>query len=125
MKSSRHVTLAVLGAALAALAAAPGAGANPAGKTTLQETIRSTGGAFRPLVRAPGEPYLVRTNGFAPASRTRGERRRSLAFFGQLTDPQIADEMSPARFEFVAPSAPPGVRRRPSVRRTSTRPFAT
>ena len=33
----------------------------------------------------------------------RGERR-SLAFFGQLTDPQIADEMSPARVDFIDPA---------------------
>ena len=30
--------------------------------------------------------------------------RRSLVFFGQLTDPQIADEMSPARVDFVDPA---------------------
>ncbi|MFN8130211.1 MAG: metallophosphoesterase [Solirubrobacteraceae bacterium] len=104
--SIRHRTAlgAVAAVAAAGLAAAPGAQANPAGKTTLQETITSRAGAFRPLVAGPGESYVLRTNGFASARRSRTRTRRSLAFFGQLTDPQIADEMSPARVEFVDPA---------------------
>ncbi len=47
-------------------------------------------GPYHPLLRGPGEPYRLRTE-LAPASRRRLRTRRSLAFFGQLTDPQIAD----------------------------------
>ena len=38
------------------------------------------------------------------ADSGRASSRRSLAFFGQLTDPQIADEMSPARVDFLDPA---------------------
>lgn len=38
-----------------------------------------------------------------PVRPQRVERRRSLAYFAQLTDPQIADEMSPASLDFLAP----------------------
>ena len=50
-----------------------------------------------------GKPIEVRRGGGAPARRGRAERRRSLAYFAALTDPQIADEMSPALFDFLAP----------------------
>ena len=63
--------------------------------------------------------------GKAKAKRHRSDRRRSLAFFGQLTDPQIADEMSPARVDFLDAAGgelkPRGARRRRSGRRCSTR----
>ena len=36
-----------------------------------------------------------------PAKSGRGQRRRSLAYFSQLTDFQLADEESPARVEFL------------------------
>ncbi len=51
----------------------------------------------------PGERHRVRT-ALAPAGRARARQRRSLAFFGQLTDPQIADAMSPARVELLDPA---------------------
>ncbi|HEY8582217.1 MAG TPA: hypothetical protein VIL49_04695, partial [Capillimicrobium sp.] len=97
------------GCALALAAAAP-ALADPAGKTTLQETIRVQGGygagdgGFHPLEQGPGERHVVRKE-LAEPRRGRAERRRSLAFFGQVTDPQIADEMSPARVELLDPAA--------------------
>ena len=49
----------------------------------------------------------VRRAHAAAAPRRRSgarKRRRSLAFFAQLTDPQIVDEMSPARVDFVDPA---------------------
>jgi metallophosphoesterase (TIGR03767 family) len=91
-------------ACLAAVPSALGASGDPAGKSTLQETIHLGRGAFRPLVAAPGEPYVTRTDHMGQAKRGRATRRRSLISFAQLTDPQIADEMSPARVEFVDPA---------------------
>lgn len=106
MKTSRRRVAAATAALAAAsvLAGAPAATADPAGKTTLQETIGLGSGPFKRLVKGPGEPYVVRTNGTARPGPWRAKSRRSLAFFGQLTDPQIADEMSPARVEFVDPA---------------------
>ena len=46
----------------------------------------------------------MRRGGSAKASGKRARKRRSVAFFAQLTDPQIADEMSPARVDFVDPA---------------------
>ena len=56
--------------------------------------------------RPKGEPYVVRSD-ITNAKKGRAERRKSLTFFGQLTDPQIADEMSPARLELVDPISGP------------------
>jgi metallophosphoesterase (TIGR03767 family) len=90
-------------AALAAVLAlsAPVALADPAGRTTLTQTIRpAAGSGYVRLVAKPGESYVVRGH----AQQTRAKTRRSLAFFAQLTDPQIADEMSPARVDFIDPA---------------------
>lgn len=104
MRPSLHVA-ALAGAALL-LTAVP-AHADPQGRSTLQETIQVEGGygngPYHPLVRGRGEPYSTRTT-LAPANRRRTRTRRSLAFFGQLTDPQIADTMSPARVELLDPA---------------------
>jgi metallophosphoesterase (TIGR03767 family) len=90
---------------LAVLVLAPVAVADPTGRSTLQETVKpGPGTGFVPLARGAGEAYVVRRGGRARAQRGRSGRRRSLAFFGQLTDPQIADEMSPARVDFVDPA---------------------
>ena len=89
------------GLALVALVATP-AFADPAGKTTLEETIVPGTGAFAPLVVAKGEKPTVRTAPGATARSRRARTRRSLAFFGQLTDPQMMDEMSPARVDFIS-----------------------
>ncbi len=92
---------AVLGA-LALLLAAPVAAADPAGRSTTDETIRAASGSgYVALARASGEDHGIRRHPSARAAKDRDETRRSLAFFGQLTDPQIADEMSPARVDFL------------------------
>ncbi len=89
-------------AALAAVALAP---ASAGAVTTLQRTIApDAGSGYRGLHRAPGERYVVRRGAGAPAHAARVRNRRSLAFFAQLTDPQIADEMSPARVDFADPA---------------------
>ncbi len=79
-----------------------------AGHTTTEQVLT---GAFNPSlgysnlnVEQPGESYTVRDPaGIAQAGRD--QRRRSLAYMGQLTDFQLADEESPARVEFLDPGA--------------------
>jgi metallophosphoesterase (TIGR03767 family) len=95
------------GAVLAALAVSaalvPTAFAHQ-GKTTLEQTI--VGGdpaeAFQFLSIGPGEPYAVRADVVQPRAG-REKRRVSLAYFGQITDFQLADEESPARVELLDP----------------------
>src|SRR5215217_845669 len=85
---------------LTAAAAAPTATA----KSTIEATIVPvTGGAFEALDAGAGEPYVVRrAPGARPsASPVRARKRRSLLYFGQLTDPQILDEVSPIRVDFL------------------------
>ena len=94
--------------ALAANALAHGTHAaqapDPTGHTTVDQTV--VGGdprqAFQFLRPGPGEPWVVRTE-LAPAAAGREALRRSLAYFGQITDFQLADEESPARVEFTDP----------------------
>jgi metallophosphoesterase (TIGR03767 family) len=71
------------------------------GKSTLDRTITGDDPArgFSFLRLGPGEPYVTRAE-LAPAGAGRELRRRSLAYFGQITDFQLADEESPARVEF-------------------------
>ena len=73
--------------------------ADPAGKTTLEETIqRGPAGGYSELTAGPGERHVVRAL-TAKAKKQRVKNRRTITFFGQFTDPQIADEMSPGRLE--------------------------
>jgi len=70
--------------------------------TTLQTKIAPAGGTgYQPLQAASGEKYVVRKGGSAKAKKARAKDRRSVLMFAQLTDPQIADEMSPARVDFA------------------------
>ena len=80
--------------------------ADPLGHTTANHTIQAgppvaPGSSFETLVEGPGAPRLVRTLPTASALAGRQDRRRSLAYFAQLTDFQLADEESPARVEFA------------------------
>ena len=97
--------LVVLGVALAL----PGSGAaDPAGKTTLEETIDiQLGEGFQFLRQEAGEPHAVRKTSLARIRGDRAKRRRSLVFFGQFTDPQVADEMTPPRLDFLDEAGPP------------------
>ena len=77
-------------------------------KSTLQQRIEGEGPRGSGYVRldpAPGEGYVVRQAGIGRAKPGRAQRRRSLLYFGQLTDFQLADEESPARAEFFDPTA--------------------
>ena len=72
--------------------------ADPAGKSTLEETIQRGPGGYGELSAGPGESYVLRRLNAIP-QRRRDDTRRTIAFFGQFTDPQVADEMSPGRLE--------------------------
>src|SRR5690349_15700317 len=75
--------------------------ADPLGRTTVQQRIVPDGAAgFNQLTTGPGEGYLVRDGGFGSPEKGRAGRRTALAYFGQLSDFQLADEESPARVEF-------------------------
>ena len=81
--------------------------AEPAGRTTLDQTIGLTAsGGLRVPAAAAGAPFAVRSAVPAGVRAGRASSRRSLAFFAQLTDAQLADEMSPARLEFLRPTTP-------------------
>jgi 3',5'-cyclic AMP phosphodiesterase CpdA len=95
---------AVVLTAVGSAAAHPGHGpTDTAGHTTTEQTIVGddpTEG-FSILGLGPGERYIVRRELASPArgKRQRRARRVSLAYFGQITDFQLADEQSPAREE--------------------------
>jgi metallophosphoesterase (TIGR03767 family) len=57
-------------------------------------------GSYRTLVAGPGEPYLPRLDilGRAP-SASRAASRRSLLYFGHLSDMHVIDAQSPGRIE--------------------------
>jgi hypothetical protein len=67
-----------------------------------QRIVPTGGGSFVTLGLGAGEPYLVRQD-LATADSKRAKKRRSLAYFGQLSDFQLADEESPGRVEFLDP----------------------
>jgi metallophosphoesterase (TIGR03767 family) len=94
--------------AITALLIATGvAVADPAGKTTLKETIKfQSGTPLGEVVKGPGESTLVRKN-LAKPKKARARTRRTISSFGTMTDPQIMDEMSPARSELIDPSGSP------------------
>ena len=97
-----------MSAARAAVAAIPCAlvlCAPVAAKPTTEQTIRAAAGSgYVGLEQGPGERYAVRRAPGVKAAPGRARARTSLAFFGQLTDPQIADELSPARVDFLDPA---------------------
>jgi uncharacterized repeat protein (TIGR01451 family) len=74
-----------------------------AGHTTLEQILTATDpdADFKTLEpEQVSEDYVVRDpEGVRRLGR--GQRRRSLAYFSQLTDFQLADEESPARVEFL------------------------
>jgi 3',5'-cyclic AMP phosphodiesterase CpdA len=102
-----------LGGCAAALMASVGLGvatgvsyAEPLGHTTEDQTIVPgppifPGSSFETPLEGPGAQRVVRTLPMAPAQAGREDRRRSVTYFAQLTDFQLADEESPARVEFV------------------------
>lgn len=99
-----------LGVAAAVAQAATG---GTLGVSTLIQRIVPTGdGDFKTLTTAPGEAYTTRDGSeqgesMGTAKPGREKRRKSLAYFGQMTDFQLADEESPARVEFLDPQGGP------------------
>jgi metallophosphoesterase (TIGR03767 family) len=101
------VALAALAMALTMAAAGSAAVSDTEGQSTLEQRVVPTGaGAFRFLQLGEGEPYTVRQE-LAAAGANRAETRTSLAYFGQLSDFQLADEESPARLEIIDPLSTP------------------
>jgi metallophosphoesterase (TIGR03767 family) len=88
-----------LGVAVGLLAGVPAGAHDTTGKSTVEQTIVPTDGAgFKFLRLGPGEPYVVRTD-IVGGRPNRASRRKSLVYFGQITDWQLPDEESPAREE--------------------------
>ena len=88
----------------------PGAGSpspglsGPADGTTLARTlVRGSAGAggYSPVVVAPGEPHLVRTDLGGTPSAGRAGRRKALIAFAQLSDVHVVDAQSPMRVEWT------------------------
>ncbi len=101
------VTLAVLILSLVMVAAGTAAVSDTEGQTTLEQRLVPTGaGSYRFLQLGAGEAYTVREE-LAGANPSRAETRTSLAYFGQLSDFQLADEESPARLEIIDPLSTP------------------
>jgi metallophosphoesterase (TIGR03767 family) len=97
------LALGLMGAMIGSLGAANAASPNTFGKTTVQQRVVPTGSSpFLTLTLGAGEPYAVRQD-LATAGSKRSKQRRSLAYFGQLSDFQLADEESPGRVEFLDP----------------------
>ena len=83
--------------------AAAGAASETLGKTTLE--VRILGGdraaGYTSLRTGPGQDFVVREGVGATARAERLKKRRSFAYFAQLSDFQLADEESPARVELL------------------------
>jgi uncharacterized repeat protein (TIGR01451 family) len=123
----RRISLVIAAAALALLVVAGASQAThldpPAHHTTLQTILTGpnpdngyanlTTQSVTPPNDAchDGQGYLIRDgacegNSAIPTAKPGREQRRvSLAYFGQLTDFQLADEESPARVEFLDPTS--------------------
>ena len=99
---TRRISPIALCAIIATLIATAVAAADPAGKSTLDETIDYAGGsAYAPLMQRPGGGDARPEEPREGRRRAARSRRKTITFFGQLTDPQIMDEMSPARGELI------------------------
>ncbi len=72
--------------------------------TTLGSTfLRGSAGkgGYRPVVRAAGEPHVVRDDLGVNARKGRARRRTAVLAFAQITDVHVVDVQSPARVEWV------------------------
>src|SRR3982750_4885039 len=111
MVSRRSTSVALIATAVLLAAISPGAAAaasDPLGLTTAEQRIVPTGAAgFDQLGLGPGEPWVARDGGFGSPGPKRARERTSIAYFGQLSDFQLADEESPARVEAIDPSGAP------------------
>ncbi len=70
-------------------------------RTTLDATIAlAAGTGYRALVWGPGEPFLLRDDLGVSATAAREGQRRSLLYFGQLSDTHIIDAQTPSRADW-------------------------
>jgi 3',5'-cyclic AMP phosphodiesterase CpdA len=105
--SGTVVALMAMVASAAFVASAAATVSDTVGQTTVnQRVVPAAPGAFRFLQLGAGEPYTVRQD-LAAAQSGRDLTRTSLAYFGQLSDFQLADEESPARVEVIDPLSSP------------------
>lgn len=96
----RALVLLAVAAQTAAAASAPAAAAARDPPTTSHATIGGDAGApYSRLTLRPGWKRVVRDDLGATPQKRRLARRRSLLYFAQLSDFQLADEESPARAE--------------------------
>jgi 3',5'-cyclic AMP phosphodiesterase CpdA len=107
VRSKPVVLVALLASAAIGPSAAVAAPSDTEGQaTTGQRVVPAAPGAYRFLQLGEGEPYTVRQE-LAGANASRAETRTALAYFGQLSDFQLADEESPARLEIIDPLSTP------------------
>lgn len=85
------------------IARAEHASSDTEGHSTLeQRVVADDGSGFRYLtLDGTGADHVVRGENVGTAHPDRENRRESIAYFGQLSDFQLADEESPARVEFL------------------------
>ncbi len=70
-------------------------------RTTLDATIAlAAGTGYRALVWGPGEPFIIRDDLGVTAGASRGAQRRSLLYFGQLSDTHVVDAQTPSRADW-------------------------
>ena len=101
VRARRRLGVATVAVAAAALLAPAALTAKPA--TTVERAIEAPApeGGFSALAYGRGDRYRVRDALIDGRLRPhRRERRRSLAYFGQISDLQLADEESPGRVEW-------------------------
>ena len=126
MKFRVLVVMAFVSGAVALWVPAAGAADDPLGLTTLEQRIvPSSATGFSQLTTGPGQGYVVREEGMGVAQAGRETRRKGIAYFGQLSDFQLADEESPARVEFVDRLGGESGSRRPSGPGSRCRPSST
>ncbi len=71
-------------------------------RTTLDATIGlARGSGYRPLIWGPGEPFLVRDDLGAKPNPGRTADRRSILYFGQLSDTHVVDAQTPSRADWT------------------------
>jgi metallophosphoesterase (TIGR03767 family) len=106
IKVGRRLVALVVAATVATVTAAVAQAASPDGFTTEDRSVVAGGPVdpakptFLKLQQGPGWARVVRELVPGQAQAGREGRRKSLSYFAQLSDFQLADEESPARVEF-------------------------
>ncbi len=98
---------AAAGAALALGVAGVAVAEDTTGLTTVdQRIVPAAGPGFDFLTTGAGESHTVRSGGFGSPGVGRESVRTQIAYFGQLSDFQLADEESPASRRVPGPAGP-------------------